>query len=90
VVLLTGAGDHTASWVLVRRGLSESFRVIGYHRVGMGRTDDRPGERTLSGYVVELDGVLAAAQITGRVLLVGHSLGGLIGLAPTSPRTRTG
>ena len=81
VVLLTGAGDHPASWVLVRRGLSESFRVIGYDRVGMGRTDDGPGARTLAGYVEELDGVLAAAQITGRVLLVGHSLGGLIALA---------
>jgi pimeloyl-ACP methyl ester carboxylesterase len=81
VVLLTGAGDQTASWVLVRERLSESFRVIGYDRVGMGRTEDRPGERSLGGYVEELSGVLAAVQITGPVLLVGHSFGGLIALA---------
>jgi len=81
VVLLTGAGDQAASWVLVRRRLSDSFRVVGYDRVGMGFTDDLPGPRTLPGYVDELTGVLAAAQITGPVLLVGHSFGGLIAQA---------
>lgn len=81
VVLLTGAGDQAASWVLVRRQLSESFRVIGYDRAGMGGTDDRPGPRTIRGYVDELIGVLTAAHITGPVLLVGHSFGGLIAQA---------
>ncbi len=81
VVLLTGAGDQTESWMLVRRRLSESFRVIGYDRVGMGGTEDRPGPRTLRKYVDELAGVLAAAQITEPVLLVGHSFGGLIAQA---------
>ncbi len=84
VVLLTGAGDQTASWMLVRRQLSEAFRVIGYDRAGTGRSDDQPGPRTLRGYVDELAAVIAAAQITGPVLLIGHSFGGLIAQAYAS------
>lgn len=86
VVLLSGAGDPAASWFPVRRQLADAARVLGYDRAGIGdsahlATADRP---TLERYLAELEGILAGlragdtAAERAPLVLVGHSLGGLI------------
>jgi pimeloyl-ACP methyl ester carboxylesterase len=84
VVLLGGAGDVAASWHPVRSRLTASAAVLTYDRAGLGQSahlSARPC--TLDRYLAELDGVLDAALGASRppVLLVGHSLGGLIAAA---------
>jgi pimeloyl-ACP methyl ester carboxylesterase len=86
VVLLPGAGDIAASWLPVVRGLATATAVVSYDRAGLGENAHlrgRPG--TLDRYLAELDGVLDAELGTPRppVVLVGHSLGGLIAAAYT-------
>lgn len=71
--------------------LAESHRVCAYDRPGTiryiddGPLTDRstpvPQPRTVADIVVELSETLSAAGISGPLLLVGHSLGGLIARA---------
>jgi pimeloyl-ACP methyl ester carboxylesterase len=71
-------------------GLARDNRVCAYDRPGTVRyvtglpLTDRSTPvaqpRTLSDLVSELHGLLAAAQVPGPYVLVGHSLGGLIAL----------
>jgi pimeloyl-ACP methyl ester carboxylesterase len=71
-------------------GLARDNRVCAYDRPGTARyvtglpLTDRSTPvaqpRTVSDLVSELHGLLAAAQVPGPYVLVGHSLGGLIAL----------
>jgi pimeloyl-ACP methyl ester carboxylesterase len=76
VVLLTGAGDGTASWAAVRARLGGFARVVSYDRSGMGASGQGP-VRSLAGYAAELHSVVSHSG-AGKAVLVGHSLGGLI------------
>lgn len=78
IILLTGAGDTDASWAAVRAQLRSHANVISYDRSGMGRSDPG-GERSYLGCIAELHAVVSALRTT-PVVLVGHSLGGLIAL----------
>ena len=78
VVLLTGAGDTDASWAAVRAQLRHRVNIVSYDRSGMGRSDPG-GERSCHGVVAELHAVIRGV-VTNPVVLVGHSLGGLIAL----------
>jgi len=53
-------------------------RVCTYDRAGMGWSDPGPAGRTLADMTADLDRLLDAAGIEGRVVLVGHSFGGLL------------
>lgn len=53
-------------------------RVCTYDRAGMGWSDAAPAGWTLDGMTADLHALLAAAGIEGRVVLVGHSFGGLL------------
>ncbi|WP_133832727.1 alpha/beta hydrolase [Arthrobacter sp. AG258] len=78
IILLTGAGDTDVSWAAVRAQLHSHANVISYDRSGMGKSDPG-GERSYRGYIAELHAVVSALS-TNPVVLVGHSLGGLIAL----------
>jgi pimeloyl-ACP methyl ester carboxylesterase len=80
VVVVPGAGDCAASWIPVAGQVASFTRVISYDRAGMGGSDDAPGTpmAALDGYLTELDSVIAAAGANGPLILVRHSLGGLI------------
>ncbi len=53
-------------------------RVCTYDRAGMGWSDAAPAGWTLEGMTADLHALLAAEGISGRVVLVGHSFGGVL------------
>jgi pimeloyl-ACP methyl ester carboxylesterase len=89
VVLLPGAGDCAASWWPVQRALARDATLVTYDRAGVdGRASLPVPSRTLERYLAELGSVLdgALGVSGGPVVLVGHSLGGLIAAAYAARR----
>ncbi|WP_367132136.1 alpha/beta fold hydrolase [Saccharothrix sp. HUAS TT1] len=71
--------DHT-SWDAVAAGLPG--RVLRYDHRGHGRSDPAPvGTATIARCADDLAELLAARAPTGRVVLVGHSMGGMTVMA---------
>lgn len=77
VLIVTGAGDCADSWVHVHREIARFSRVVSYDRAGLGRSDNGPPP-TLDRYLRELECVMRDTAGRSPVILVGHSLGGLI------------
>ena len=86
VVLLHGLCLEQGSWASQIRQLTRRWgariRIISYDHRGHGRSDVAP----TSTYVVEqlaadLADVLSALDVTGPLILVGHSMGGMVALA---------
>src|SRR5215204_4463501 len=79
VVLEAGSGNSAETWVGVQPEVARFTRVCSYDRAGLGQSDPAPtGVRTVQDSVDDLHALLAAADISGPIVLVGHSLGGLI------------
>src|SRR5687767_9865804 len=79
VVLEAGSGNTADTWVSVQPEVARFTRVCSYDRAGLGQSDPAPtGVRTVQDSVDDLHALLGAAAISGPVVLVGHSLGGLI------------
>jgi pimeloyl-ACP methyl ester carboxylesterase len=79
VVLEAGSGNTGDTWVSVQPEVARFTRVCSYDRAGLGQSDPAPaGVRTVQDSVDDLHALLGAADISGPVVLVGHSLGGLI------------
>ena len=60
--------------------LAPFARVVSYDRAGIGETTPPHKARGLSDFLHELEAVLEAAEVSSPVVLVGHSLGGVIAL----------
>lgn len=77
VVLEAGLGAAAGSWGTVLEGLGPDVRTVAYDRAGYGRSDTAPGPRDLGALAADLLDVVAAFPHE-RLILVGHSWGGLI------------
>ena len=93
LVLLSGMGVPASSWftaqddphlagmmrepVFLGPGVNDLTGVLAYDRAGQGSSAPPAGPRGLDDAVVELEAVLAAC-VSGPVVLLGHSLGGLV------------
>ena len=77
IILDAGGNDFSIFWAPVQARLAEHNRVCSYDRAGLGWSQSSPAPRTTPVIVQELRQLLAAAQIEGPYLLVGHSLGGV-------------
>jgi pimeloyl-ACP methyl ester carboxylesterase len=77
VILETGLGGTTADWGLVQPEVANFTNVCSYDRAGMGYSDPGPTPRTLARINSELTQLLDRAGVTGPVVLVGASIGGL-------------
>lgn len=93
LVLLSGMGVPAASWftaqddphlagmmrdpVFLAPGVSDLTGVLAYDRAGQGDSTPPAGPRGLDDALAELEAVLGACT-SGPVMLLGHSLGGLI------------
>lgn len=79
VVLSAGAGDFSFDWSLVQPEVAKFTRVCSYDRGGEAWSDLGPRPRTMFQEVFDLHRLLAAAGEPGPYILVGQSLGGMIG-----------
>ena len=77
VVLVHGAGDCADSWLPVRHRVASFARLVSYDRPGLGGSPGGP-PADVERYLGELHHVVRGHGVEGPVVLVGHSLGGLI------------
>lgn len=76
LVLESGAGGSHADWDKVIDQLAETTRVIAYDRAGYGWSD--PSSETNSALILaDLHEGLAGLGVSGPIVLVGHSIGGV-------------
>ncbi len=81
VVFVSGAGGGRGSWDAAIAVLRSKTTRLTYDRAGIGDSETPDlASRTLGAAAEELRGLLAAADLPGPFILVGHSLGGLIAL----------
>jgi pimeloyl-ACP methyl ester carboxylesterase len=66
-----------SNWAWIQPEIARTTRVCAYDRAGLGWSDGGPAPRDAHHHARELHTLLAAAQIRGPYVLVGHSLGGL-------------
>lgn len=74
-----GAFGCAADWASVQARLSaKGLRSLAYDRAGLGLSDPGPLPRDGRAIVADLASLLAHAGVTGPLVLVGHSMGGLM------------
>jgi len=82
VVIVHGLGEHIARYTHVAQHLNGwGWNVVGYDHRGHGRSEGAKGRLNDSDDLLrDLSGVIAAvrAEYPGPLVLLGHSLGGLI------------
>jgi pimeloyl-ACP methyl ester carboxylesterase len=77
IILETGLGNDSLIWGGVQPELSKTTRVCSYDRAGFGWSDARPDPRDAGHIAEELNHLLVRAGITGPIVLMAHSIGGL-------------
>ncbi|MBO3747024.1 alpha/beta fold hydrolase [Streptosporangiaceae bacterium NEAU-GS5] len=89
MVLLHGLGDDERDWQSVFPALADTYRVYALDLRGHGRSD-HPGDYSYELMREDVLGFLDAVGIE-RCVLVGHSMGGLVGilLAESAPHRLT-
>jgi pimeloyl-ACP methyl ester carboxylesterase len=92
VVMEAGMSGWSADWVLTQPEVAKTTRVCAYDRAGYGWSEEGPLPRDSRQAAAELHTLLSKASIEGKVILVGHSLGGLFAqyFAQTYPRQVAG
>ncbi|MEB3964304.1 alpha/beta hydrolase [Streptomyces kunmingensis] len=77
-MLMAGAGDGLDTMADLQKSLSKGAEVCAYDRLGEGRSDQPEHLQTLADSGRILTGVLDRVAGHRPVVLVGHSMGGLI------------
>lgn len=77
VLLEAGFASTAGAWHKVQPALAKTTRVCAYDRAGYGFSDPGPLPRDGAAIARDLDQLLAAANIPGPFVVVGHSAGGL-------------
>jgi pimeloyl-ACP methyl ester carboxylesterase len=78
IVLESGLGNDALIWGAVQPALSKTTRVCAYDRAGLGWSEPVPGPRDARHIASDLHGLLLGAKVAGPIVLMGHSMGGLI------------
>jgi pimeloyl-ACP methyl ester carboxylesterase len=78
ILLEAGLGGDSSGWVRVQPRLARETRVCSYDRAGYYFSDPGPLPRTADADVDDLHRLLEAAHLRSPMILVGHSLGGLL------------
>lgn len=79
LLLLHGIGDNSDSWINVIPNLAKDFTVVAPDLLGHGRSDKPRGDYSVAAYANAMRDLLTVLGID-RVTVVGHSLGGGVGL----------
>ena len=78
VVIDAGAQDWSTGWQRPQTALAEHTRVCTYDRAGLGWSDSSPEPLDGHHMVEDLHRLLETAGVETPVVLVGHSLGGML------------
>lgn len=80
VIVLPSLSTPADEWVRVQRALADATdaTLVLVDRGGVGWSDPAPWPRTISAMADEVGALINALGITGPVILIGHSVGGLI------------
>jgi pimeloyl-ACP methyl ester carboxylesterase len=90
IVLLPGATQQLTTFNFVQNHLSRLTRVCSYDRLGEGTSSTPRTKQTLADSAAVLHQLLAELDVgSGGVVLVGHSLGGLVAAAYASQYRRS-
>lgn len=80
VLLSSGLGGAAGYWAPQLEALRQHYRVVTYDQAGTGRNrGDLPADQSISAMADEVAAVLDASR-TENAHVVGHALGGLVGL----------
>lgn len=77
IVLAAGAGQDSRTWDSVANELSKLGTVVTFDRPGFGRSPAVEGPRTSRVIAIELRQLLEVLELSGPILVVGHSMGGI-------------
>ena len=78
VLLEAGAQDWSTGWQRPQTAIAEFTRVCAYDRAGVGWSDPSDDPKDGLHMVADLRRLLGAAEIERPVVIVGHSLGGML------------
>ncbi|WP_216329507.1 alpha/beta fold hydrolase [Deinococcus aestuarii] len=78
VILDAGNNETSLTWARVQPGVARFARVCAYDRAGSAWSDASPRPRSVPVMVDELHTLLERAGVQGPLVLVGHSLGGVV------------
>lgn len=78
VIFITGSGSWLEHFDSVQTVISQTNRTISYDKPGIGKSEMIDEPRTLENMTDHLRQILEARKIKQPVILVGHSLGGMI------------
>jgi len=77
VILEPGLGGTSAAWGWIAPAVAAHTRVCVYDRAGRGSSDPAPDPQDGDQIATDLHTLLDRAGVTGPLVMVGHSLGGL-------------
>ncbi|EDL64534.1 alpha/beta fold hydrolase [Bacillus sp. SG-1] len=77
IFILTGMGCSFDEWHEITETLCKTYKVIMYHRPGLGRSELKEEKRNTAAAVQDLYSLINYYKITSSFYLVGHSYGGL-------------
>ena len=77
VVIVPGMGCSIYSWLNVVDEIKKDAKVIVFHRSGLGNTDLHPKGNSTETACEDLNNLMKVLQISEKVILVGHSYGGI-------------
>ena len=77
IVLDSGLGWDSLEWSGVQPVLAKSTRVCSYDRPGFGLSEQQAGPRDAVHIAGELHALLGAADVSGQIVLMGHSIAGM-------------
>lgn len=78
IVLETGEGGTVREFSQIQKKLAELTTTCAYDRANNGQSDKVATPRTAKDVVEDLHALLAAAELPGPHLFVGHSAGGML------------
>ena len=79
VVFECGAFGCAADWAVVQdRAAQQGLATLAYDRAGLGYSDPGPAPRDARAIAIDLEALLTRSGETGPIILVGHSMAGLM------------
>ena len=77
VVIEPSFGGSAGEWQAIAERIAEETAVVAYNRAPYGASSRARDRRTAGQITADLDGVLSGLGITGPLVLIGHSMGGV-------------